>query len=169
MTYLHIHASRSMGLDAQRYRIRRKRFSDRTRRKETKFARASESIVERGVAELSKERVALFDRCTGEMAQSVCGGWARRELATADCQRTEQQQPLVIFREYPYIFGEQLERRGVLIQTFSGGLRIAGPAEQGRVCDQVMNNRSAGRYRHGQPAFLAVACQKHSAKPTQNV
>jgi hypothetical protein len=143
--------------------------SERARRQETEFARSRQSIIAGDVAELCEESVALFGGCTREPAECVLGGWTRRQFAAADRKRPNQQKSLVIVCQLAHIISQQLERARVLVQTFSGGLRAAGQAVQGRMCQEVTNEGCAGRYRHGQPAFLAVACKKHSPATVRNL
>jgi len=85
----------------------------------TELSRSGERIVASDVAEPAEEGCAFLDGGTRELGEGVLGRWARQELAAADRQGPELQQPLVVFGQSAYVVGQEIERAGVLIQTFS--------------------------------------------------
>ena len=64
-----------------------------------KFACSSKSVVARDMAQLCKERLAIINAGADELTQSALSTGTRREVAAADRQRSQHEQPLIVIRK----------------------------------------------------------------------
>src|SRR6266705_1959184 len=86
------------------------------------------------------------------------GSRAGDELAFADHQGIEDQQPLVILGYAPQQVSQEVESMGVLFQALDRGwCSVAAATKHGRVNAEVRNQRLACGRRHDQTGLLMAA------------